>query len=259
MPTLSTVTVCPGPCNNAWRKAEDALAELGTEHSLTPSWGEPVQCWGCVENTRSDLAALPGMLAKVLEEGTEGTATKVNGTIGRAPEATWPGQAARLLVDRIVGEMAELAADILIQRGIWHEDHAVRPGTAANEKQHIDTITNTLLGHWDWAMQAHPAAGESYARGNANPGCQASSWYWSTVYFTKDHAQPEIRRLAPCPRCHGPYLIESRDADLRFGEPYVECRDEDCRKLLSKREYADYVKAMTRALQAGKDFGKVAA
>ncbi|MEZ0089957.1 hypothetical protein [Streptacidiphilus sp. EB129] len=255
----ATPTICPGPCNNAYRKAEEALTDIGTEHNITAIWGEPTQCWGCVDNTRSDLTALPGLLAKVLEEGTDGTTIRINGTIGRAPEATWPGQAPRLLVDRIVSEMAELAADILVLRGIWREDHPVPTGTAANEKQHINNITSSLLGHWDWAMQSHPAAGESYGRGNANPGAQASGWYWATVYFTKDHAQPEVKRFAPCPRCHGPYLIESREGNLRYGEPYIECRDEDCRKLMSKREYAEYVKAMTKAIRAGAEFGKVAA
>lgn len=257
MPNQKT---CPGPCNNAYRKAENAQAEHGTEHHISPAWGQPVQCYGCVDRTHGQLTALPKLLKAVGDEAVEGTPTKLVGTIGRVGlYPTWPGQASRLLIDRIVGEMAELQADILIQRSIWKTDTAAGHGTHADEDTYITGIVDTLAVHWEWAMQYHPAADESYGRDSANPGSQAASWYRAATYFTKDHEQRDVERLAPCPKCRGPWLHESRDLRLINGDPYIACGDETCGKLMTKTEYDDYAKTMRKALEAGKAWAKVAA
>lgn len=245
-----TPAICPGPCNNAWRRAEAALAETGTEHHLTPNWGRPTQCYGCTERTREQLAELPALLADILVEALEGTPTKLTGTIGRITVAAWPGQASRLLVDRIVSEMAELEADILTRRGIWAADRLPHRGTAPNEPKHIQRIVDTLSAHWDWAMQFHPAADELHDRDNANPGGQVTGWYRTALRFTKADEQREVKRLAPCPRCHGPYLVESRELRLAGDRPYIECRDPDCQRVLTQDEYDTYVKALNRAIEA---------
>ncbi|MFE2969896.1 hypothetical protein ACFXKC_40765 [Streptomyces sp. NPDC059340] len=243
-------TPCPGPCNNAWRKAEAALAATGTEHHIQPAWGQPTQCYLCVDRTIEQLEQLPALLAAVREEALEGTAAKLTGTIGRITMPTWPGQASRLLIDRIVGEMAELQADILTQRGIWADSRRPALGTAPNETAHISGIAAILLAHWDWAMQNHPAAGEPHDRDNANPGGQASSWYRAALHFTKADEQRDVQRLAPCPRCHGPYLVESRELRLVDGEPYIECRDPDCRRIMTRAEYDRYVKELNASIVA---------
>ncbi|MFC1418578.1 hypothetical protein [Streptacidiphilus cavernicola] len=251
---------CPGPCNNAWRKAEETLTLRGTEHSISPAWGQPAQCYTCVGRTLEHLAALPQLLIAVRNEAVEGTPTKLTGTIGRVGlHPAWPGQASRLLIDRIVGEMAELQADILIQRGIWKVGTEPGDGTVAEEDAYIGGIVATLEAHWEWAMQHHPAADEAYDRASANPGSQASTWYRATVYFTKDHEQREVERLAPCPKCRGPWLHESRDLRLVNGEPYIACGDDTCGKLMTKTEYDDYVRAMRKSMERGKAFRKAAA
>lgn len=242
--------VCPGPCNNAWRKAEAALATSGTEHHISPAWGQPVQCYGCVDRTRQQLAELPELLIAVQLEGVYATHSKTTGTIGRTSIPAWPGQASRLLLDRIVGEMAELQADILMRRGIWREDHEVGRGTRPGERKLVGGIVAALDAHWDWAMQHHPAATEPHDRDNANPGGQVSGWYRTVLYFTKDHEQRDVQRLAPCPRCHGPYLVESRELRLVNDLPYIECRDPDCRRILTQGEYDTYVKALIGSIEA---------
>lgn len=245
-----TPTICPGLCNTAWRKAEEALAATGAEHAIQPTWGQPAQCYGCVDRTREQLAALPALLAAVLAEATEGTPTKLTGTIGRISVPTWPGQASRLLVDRIVGEMVELGVDILKLRGIWRDDRPAGHGTAPNEERRVSAIVTALDGHWDWAMQNHPAAWEPHGRDNANPGGQVTGWYRAALYFTKQDEQRDVKRLAPCPRCHGPYLVESRELRLVNNQPYIECRDPDCRRVMTRPEYDSYVKAMNRSIIA---------
>jgi hypothetical protein len=261
---------CPGPCNTAWRKAEEAQTVTGVEHAIQPAWGQPTQCHGCVDRTREQLAAIPALIVAVLSEAVTGTPAKATGTIGRVTVATWPGQASRLLVDRIVGEMTELRADVLELRGIsvgprsaagarpaeavaalW-SDYRTNHGLPATgrESHWLNASVQTLSAHWDWVMQHHPAAWEPWGRDNANPGGQVSGWYRTCLYFTKQDEQREVRRLAPCPRCHGPYLVESRELRLVNDEPYIECRDPDCRRIITRPEYDAYVKALNASIIA---------
>lgn len=241
---------CPGPCNNAWRRAETALKETGTEHHIKPAWGEPVQCHTCVETTHAQLLALPALLTAALNEAIDGTPTKLTGTIGRTSVVTWPGEACRLFVDRIVEGMTVLQADILTLQGIWNEDHALLPTIAPNEPRHIAAIVRSLAGHWNWAMQYHPAADEPYGKDNANPGSQVAGWHQALQRFTKTDEQRETKRLAPCPRCHSPYMVESRDLRLVDDQPYIECRVPDCQRIMTRAEYDRYVEELNAAITA---------
>jgi hypothetical protein len=247
---VTTVIACPGPCNNAWRKAEVALAEHGTEHHITPAWGKPVQCYGCVERTRRELTELPKLLIAVQLEAIYGSPAPSSAATGgsSANVARWPGQTSRLLLDSIVGEMAELQADVLIQRGIWPKGTEPARPSQAGERKLIADIVASLDAHWDWAMQHHLAATEPHDRGNANPGGQVSGWHRIARRFTKSDEQRDVKRLAPCPRCHGPYLVESRELRLVNDQPYIECRDPDCGRILTQAEYDTYVKALNQAI-----------
>jgi hypothetical protein len=233
-----TRSICPGPCNNAWRRAEVALAETGTEHHIAPAWGYPTQCDACVERARHQLGELPELLAAIQLEALYGTPAKLTGTIGRIGAPVWPGQASRLLLDRILGEMAELRADILTLRGFWTDGQQAH---AASEGRLIGDTVTSLLAHWDWAMQHHPAATEPHALGNANPGGQAASWYRSGQYFTR-RDNPRVQKAAPCPHCHLKSLSHSN------GESFISCRNPQCEVLLSRDEYDRYAKEMAGAI-----------
>ena len=240
-----TDVICPGPCNNAWRRAETVRAETGTEHHLTPAWGQPVQCYECVERARRQLAELPELLTAVQMEALSGTRPQSTATINSRPNdaPAWPGQAARLLLDATLGEIEELASDVLMQRGIWKADQE-RDNQGVREGWRINTACRTLGAHLDWMMQYHPAATEPHDRDNANPGGQIRQWHGTAQRFTKQHAQHDVRKMAPCPRCKGPYLAESRDLRLVDDRPYIECRDPDCRRIMTGAEYDTYVKAL---------------
>ncbi|MFE9735453.1 hypothetical protein ACFYO9_33920 [Streptomyces sp. NPDC005863] len=236
---------CPGPCNNAWRRAEVLLAETGADHHLTPCWGWPVQCYDCVERARQQVAELPGLLTQIQLEALHGARPQSTATIGSRPNdaPAWPGQAARLLIDALLGEMEELVTDVLIQRRLRApEFELVTAGT--REGRRIGAACSTLAAHLDWMMQRHPAAGEPHDAGNANPAGQIRHWHATGQRFTKQHPQRDVRKMAPCPRCKGPYLAESRDLRLVDDRPYIECRDPDCRRILTGAEYDTYVKAL---------------
>ncbi len=102
----------PGSCNNAWRRAEAALAADGTDHDIPVTWGQPVHCLRCTGRTHAQLAELPELVVAISLEAIHGTAPKTTGTIGRAATPAWPGQAARLLTDHVIGGMLELEDDI---------------------------------------------------------------------------------------------------------------------------------------------------
>lgn len=236
---------CPGPCNNAWRRAEALLAETGTEHHIAPAWGQPTQCDACTGRARQQLIELPELLTAVQLESLHGTRPQNTATIHSRPNDTpaWPGQAARLLLDTLLGEAEELATDVLTLRGIWKAD-AQPDRTGTREGRRITDACHTLNAHLDWMMQHHPAAAEPHDRGNANPGGQIRHWHSAAQRFTKAHPQHDVRKMAPCPRCKGPYLAEARDLRLVDDRPYIECRDPDCRRIMTTAEYEVYVKAM---------------
>ncbi|MFI5831072.1 hypothetical protein ACIA6C_28125 [Streptomyces sp. NPDC051578] len=139
--------------------------------------------------------------------------------------------------------MEELETDVLVRRGIWQDD--ADPNHAGiTEGRRITDCTRVLSGHLDWMMQYHPAAGEPHERGNGNPAAQIRGWHGAAQRFVKAHPQHDVRKLAPCPGCHGPYLAESRDLRLVGDRPYIECRDPDCQRILTDAEYKVYVKAL---------------
>ncbi|MFK0222220.1 hypothetical protein ACIQWN_29020 [Streptomyces vinaceus] len=247
---MRTATVCPGLCNSAWRRAETIREEAGTEHTLTPAWGRPVQCDTCTERARHQLAELPELLVAVQLESLNGSRSPSTATIGSRGSSdarAWPGQATRLLLEAVLGEMEELETDILIRRGIWAVD--AEPARAGiTEGRRITDATRILGAHLDWMMQHHPAAGEPHDRGNANPAAQIRGWHGAAQRFIKAHPQYDVRKLAPCPRCHGPYLAESRDLRLVDDRPYIECRDPDCQRILTGAEYDEYVKGLAAGI-----------
>lgn len=244
-------TPCPGSCNNAWRRAETVREETGTEHHLTPTWGQPVQCTGCVERARQQLLEIPELLARATIEATarpcSASAVSINTRDSKtAPQL--PGEPSRFLFEEIVEQMEELEADVLELRRIRQADDiptrlaGIREGRWAADRARI------LEAHLDWMMQYHPAAGELHGRGNANPAAQIRGWHAALEHFIKAHPQHDVRKLAPCPRCKGPYLAESRDLRLVDDRPYIECRDPDCQRILTSAEYDEYVKGLATGI-----------
>ncbi|MGW6531451.1 hypothetical protein [Streptomyces venezuelae] len=236
---------CPGPCNNAWRRAETLLTETGSDHHITPSWGWPTQCHDCTERARQHISELPQLLTQIQLEALHGSRPQNTATIGSRPNdaPAWPGQAARLLIDALLGEMEELVADVLYQKRIWRDDR--QPDrTSVREGHRITDACRILAAHLDWMMQHHPAATEPHDNGNANPAGQIRHWHAAAQRFTKQHPQRDVCKMAPCPRCKGPYLAESRDLRLVDDRPYIECRDPDCRRIMTGAEYDTYVKAL---------------
>jgi len=226
---VPALTPCPGTHNNAWRKAE--LADL--PHELSPVWGTPVHCLSCMGRAYHQLAELPELLAAVWLEAVNGTrAGDKVGTIGRAPEAVWPGQAARLMTDLIVGGLTELEDDIRQLRHLNFRPDRGREGQTATG------AVTFLLTHLDWSLTFHPAATEAHDRDSANPASQISYWHRAATRFTRRDARLE-QRSAPCPKCDWRALFYGD------GEDYVECRNVACGNLMTEAEYMAWSKELT--------------
>ncbi|MFI2078472.1 hypothetical protein [Streptomyces triculaminicus] len=233
---MPVLTPCPGNHNNAWRHAEAERESTGIDHELQPAWGDPIHCTRCALRARSELADVPELLAAVWLESLHGTRPRSTGTIGRAPVATWPGEACRLLTDHIVGAMLTLEDDIRDLRRLQRR----RP-TA--EGAAITSAVRFLSAHLDWALTDHPAAAEVHDRLSANPAAQIHSWHTAATRFTRRDTGVE-RYAAPCPRCD---LLGLFRAD---GDDYIECRNVACGLLLTPAEYAAHTTALAASYAA---------
>ncbi|MFC8676695.1 hypothetical protein ACFUEN_28920 [Streptomyces griseorubiginosus] len=246
---MATPTPCVGVCNVAWRRAEHLHRTQRIPHDIPVTWGNPVHCEGCVDRARRHLAELPELLVAVSLEPLYGQRGIPTASTTSAPTDTtpWPGQAARLLTDHIAGGLAETAADLRHLRRLG--EHPIRtPGV--REGAWISLTVRLLDAHADWLLQEHPLATESHEPArlgrdiipSGNPAAQIAGWHRAATRFTRRDKAPETKRFAPCKRCGGPWLAESRDLRLVDDEPYIECQDPDCRALLTHAEYARYVK-----------------
>lgn len=222
---------CPGRENNAWRKAQNELAQDGKPHELAPRWGNPLHCDACANRAHRQLAELPELVAAIHIEALHASRGPKAGTIGRIAGAipAWPGQAARLITDRIVGGMLDLEDDL---RDLRHLN--TRPGRG-NEGVMLTAAARFLDAHLDWALTNHPAAGEPHDRDSANPAAQIDSWHRSAQHFTSRSERAEHHR-APCPRCSLLTLYRTN------GDEYIECRNPSCGTLLTTGEYLDHTR-----------------
>jgi hypothetical protein len=227
---------CPGPCNNAWRKAEDKRAVDSISHDVPVTWGQPVHCQRCTARAHAQLAELPELVVAISLEALCGTAAKTTGTIGRAATPAWPGQASRLLTDHIVGGMLELEDDVRELRGFRH-----RPGRGT-EGGDVTGVVKFLTAHLDWALVEHPLAVEVHDRLSGNPAAQIHGWHRAALRFTRRDARLEHHKI-PCPRCE---LLTLFRAD---GDDYIECRNINCQTLLTPGEYLEHTKRLASECQ----------
>jgi hypothetical protein len=227
---------CPGLCNNAWRRAEQQLATVGTEHDVPVTWGQPIHCLRCTLRAHAQLAELPELVVAISLEASYGTAAKTTGTIGRINIPAWPGQASRLLTDHIVGGLLDLEDDLRELRHLRH-----RPGRGT-EGRHVTGAVRFLTAHLDWALVEHPLAVEVHDRMSGNPAAQISGWHRAALHFTRRDARLEHHRV-PCPRCE---LLTLFRAD---GDDYIECRNINCQTLLTPGEYLEHTKRLASECQ----------
>ncbi len=225
---VTTLTVCPGRENHAWRRAE----AVGEPHDLSPRYGDPIHCARCTADAHRQLAELPELVAAISLEATHGSRGPKVGTIGRTTNvAAWPGQASRLLTDHIVGGMLELEDDIRELRQLH-----TRPGRRT-EGAALTAATRFLAAHLHWALTNHPAAQEPHDRDSANPAAQIAGWHRAAERFTARDNRLEHYRV-PCPRCS---LLTLCKAD---GDEYIGCRNTACEVLLTSTEYLDHVRTL---------------
>ena len=237
--------VCPGPCNNGWRRAEAALAADGTEHDIPATWGQPVHCQRCTYRAHQQLAELPELIVAISLEAVYGTAAKTTGTIGRTSTPAWPGQASRLLTDHIIGGMLELEDDLRELRGLSGRElrGLTRRLGRGTEGRDVTSAVRFLDAHLDWALTSHPLADEIHAPLSGNPAAQIASWHRAALRFTRRDARLEHHKI-PCPRCE---LLTLFRAD---GDDYIECRNINCQTLLTPGEYLEHTKNLAAMYKA---------
>jgi hypothetical protein len=229
--------VCPGPCNNRWRRAEKeykaALAawdkamserkpgdpEPGKPepHQVVPWHGRPVFCGRCSAQIRAELAELDeaACIVAAAADGHRGAGTepKVTGT-HTEPSVSPAADDADELASALRGWVSALRGTDPRHRKDW----------LASE---ITVSAAWLLSHFD-AMITHQGFGADF-------GLEMHWWHRRLLETGKSgivwHKKP-----MPCSRCHHMSL---RQED---GAKYVECsRKSECGRLMSINEYeAEY-------------------
>lgn len=224
---------CPGSCNTAWRKAEQQLTADGTEHHLTPTWGEPNHCERCTTRAHGQLAELPELIVAIRLEALNGTAPKTTGTIGRAAVPSWPGQAARILTDHIVTGLLGLEDVIRAGRHL--------PARAARGREGIDltAAATFLLAHLSWALDRYPGELDPTTGETMDPAALIRAWHRTAEKFTRRDPRLEHRRV-PCPRCELLTLFRTE------GDDYIGCRNLACELLLTPAEFDEHAENLAR-------------
>jgi hypothetical protein len=224
---------CPGPCNNAWRKAEQQLAANFTSHDLTPTWGQPNHCQRCTDRSHAQLAELPELVAAIRLEALNGTAPKTTGTIGRTTVPSWPGQAARILTDHIISGLLGLEDVIRAGRHL--------PARAARGREGADlTVAVTFLrAHLGWALDRYPGESDPETGETMDPAALIRSWHRGAERFTRRDPRLEHRRV-PCPRCELLTLFRAE------GDEYIGCRNIACEVLLTPAEFEEHAEKLAR-------------
>ncbi|MFE9127084.1 hypothetical protein ACFYOF_16965 [Streptomyces sp. NPDC007148] len=226
---------CPGPCNNAWRKAEAAQAADGTEHQIAPAWGNPIHCQRCTDRAHSQLGELPELVVAIQLEAVNGTTPKATGTIGRTTAVlSWPGQASRILTDHIITGLLGLEDVIRAGRQL--------PARDARGREGVDLVASVtfLRSHLIWVLDRYPGETDPTTGETMDPAALIRQWHRGAEKFTRRDARLEHHPL-PCPRCD---LLTLFRAD---GENYIECRNVNCQTLLTPAEYHEHSQQLATA------------
>jgi hypothetical protein len=224
---------CPGPCNNAWRTAE----ATNTDHDLTPAWGKPIHCDRCVLRAQAQLAELPELVAAISLEALNGTAPKSTGTIGRTSLPSWPGQAARILTEHVIGEL--LGLEDVIRAGRRLPGRTVR----GREGSDLTAAVTFLRAHLTWALDRYPGETDPATGETMDPAALIRRLHHGAQRFTRRDPRLEHHRV-PCPRCDLLTLVRGD------GEDYIECRNINCQTLLTPAEYADHTQRLAAEQRA---------
>ncbi|MFB7461294.1 hypothetical protein [Streptomyces sp. NPDC056188] len=228
-----TAKPCPGPCNNAWRRAEQQLANEGSPHDIPVTWGKPTHCIRCTDGAHTQIAELPELVAAISLEAVNGTAPKTTGTIGRTANPTWPGQAARILTEHIVEGLLGLEDVIRVGRSLPARDARGREGAD------VTASATFLRAHLHWALERYPGEADPASGETMDPAALIRHWHRGAERFTRRDARLEHHRV-PCPRCE---LLTLFRED---GDDYISCRNIACELLLTPAEFKEHTEKLAR-------------
>ena len=227
--------VCPGPCNNTYRRRlalhenevakyaqaletrahTDPIPEPPVPPDLQPWHGDPVwcpKCTGRIKNELTDLDDLSALLFAIppLARPPADAAGKV--TI-KQPKYASPNSR--------MDEIAELNEWLRSWEALARDEDDPRPrrGILAREST---TVTAWLYHHID-VLLLNPDVARDF-------GEEVGQWFRGMSHRASA-GQMSRHQKKPCPRCHLYTLW------LTIGEDYIRCANEDCARMLTREEY----------------------
>ena len=228
--------ICPGPCNNAYRRARalyeaarkehDAAAARATDAgstvpdppeapSIRPWFGSPIWCLRCHAMIRAalsdigDLGAMVAALPPGVRPAVDSTRERVKVSGSRPALSPSPGGDT---LDELTGWLRSWEA--VVKR----TDERPRRGILATERHAILSVLIELL---DATLIREDVA--------VSFGEETLAWHRQLIAAA--HAAREAKHVKkPCPSCKRYTLWE------RPGQPYIECVYEDCHRRLTREE-----------------------
>jgi len=175
---------------------------------------------------------LPELVAASHLEALHAT-PKQNERVTTSTAPAWPGQAARALIDLLVGGLAEFEDEMRELRW-WSQRTAVFEPVVLNRA--VTVLTLSI----DWLLIDHPIAADP----NCSPGATILSWKNKAMRFTGRDKLIEKYELR-CPTCD---LLGLRRED---GSSYIECWPQlgGCGRLWTDDEYQRLAAVVTSGLK----------
>lgn len=228
------VSACAGPCNSAWRAAEQEKKATGALHDLTPRDGEPVWCAWCARAAQSALRSLPidaALLAVEIDHGTPKAPERVSGTRERSLHP-------RDGLARMIEGVAELVT-------AWEDDvrhwRGFTPRTARPQGPAITRAVRFLDSQFTWVITDHPFREASVAFVH-----EVTGTHRKVQRAVHGHEQqPERCVGVRCPQCGWKALVREVMDGKQTG--YIACQQ--CSRLLTESEYSVAVHASAAGLK----------
>jgi hypothetical protein len=226
--------ICPGACNSTYRRRrafyeadvaeyarkletraeDDPIPEAPRPPEMQPWYGSPVWCSKCLSVIREelaeidDLAGLVGAIPPLPRPADDGSG-RVTGT------RSAPSPSARM------DDLEELDEWLRSWEAAARAEDDPRPRRGVLAKEST-TVTAWLYHHFD-VLIGNPDAAQDF-------GEEIRRWHRD---LARRAAAGQMRRhqKRPCPRCDLYTLW------LTMGDDYVRCVNEDCARVLTRKEY----------------------
>lgn len=202
---------------------------------LAPRAGDPTWCQPCTRYLRSELDALPYLVARIQLEIENATGNGTEHVSGSKERPIHAREKYAFCIEAIDGVLAEWAGAVI-------EDRNLTTTLPAKQGPRISAATSLLLIHFGWLIAEHPEPAASKAFGLEIRRMHRVA---AGLTHTND-VRPERCDGVACPKCDLLMLEHELDWQGR-ATGYIACAN--CGDLMTLAEYERWLKLLTAPLK----------